>query len=66
MPVVRMSETDYEVVLGPCPGCECWQVDYTQDVAAAMGLEPFREAVEFLLQEHLDECPHLQLVLQDA
>jgi len=55
------SESD--VVLGPCPGCESWQLDYSKDVVSALGVASFYEAVEGILQDHLVECPHLQQLL---
>lgn len=72
----RRREAD--VVFGPCPGCDSWQLDYTYDVAQEfialrpvpreseleqpyeVDLQPFHDAVEEILQEHYDECPHLR------
>ena len=90
MPAYVFDEPEWEVVvLGPCPGCESWQLDYTREVASGfyeavvddlyeIGFEGpvasvqhwdsslFREVVEDLLQEHLAECPHLQLLLDQG
>lgn len=89
MPALRAEEEEYTVVLGPCPGCESWQLDYTYEAAAEFAVpvfedlhefgsaEPvgsvaswdsraFHEVVEDLLQEHLAECPHLQLLLEHS
>lgn len=65
------------VVLGPCPGCELWQVDYSQETAMtyvdlerdsglliASANPGWRETVEAVLQEHFNECRHLQLLLE--
>jgi hypothetical protein len=71
MGTLRLHEPGYEVVIGPCPGCQSWQVDYTHEVAAQFGepsvesTQPFADVVEDILAEHLAECPHLQLLLQD-
>ena len=31
----RLRESQYDVVLGPCPGCQLWQLDYTYEVASS-------------------------------
>lgn len=64
-----------DVVLGPCPGCDAWQVDYTDEVAheymrlytpprPELGIQvdptEWHELLEFILAEHATECPHLQ------
>lgn len=82
----RVTESQYNVVLGLCPGCESWQLDYTDEVARqfvelvceevhefgssepiplgfTVDTSPFHAVVEAILQEHLAECPHLQMVL---
>jgi hypothetical protein len=87
MGVERMAEPTYNVVLGPCPGCEAWQLDYTDAVAREfvelrfehqyeLGAEEpafstpvvdfssFHAVVEDLLQEHLAQCPHLQVIVE--
>ena len=54
-----------DVVLGPCPGCDDWQLDYTYEAAAtfASPLE-FEMAVESILVEHASlQCPRLQDLL---
>lgn len=66
MAALRLEQGDYDVVLGPCPGCLNWQLDYTNAVAGALGLDRFHEAVEQILQDHLAECPHLRLLLRDS
>jgi heme A synthase len=38
-------------VLGPCPGCDAWQLEYGADVTPA--------EVEAVLREHANECPPL-------
>lgn len=30
---MEVFRDDTQVTLGPCPGCELWQVDYTNEVA---------------------------------
>ena len=64
-----------DVVLGPCPGCDNWQLDYTDEVAqqfvrlipaeqepfgVQVDVKPFYAAVEQILVEHYFECPHLR------
>lgn len=88
METQRLLESDYDVVLGPCPGCQLWQIDYTYQVARTyvdiemaetydFGSEQpimsspivntarWHEVIEDALQEHLEECPHLQRALFD-
>lgn len=52
------------VVLGPCPGCQAWQVDYnlTDEMMAeyAFSAADFNQAVETILVDHLVQCEHLQ------
>lgn len=61
----RRYNESYNVVLGPCPGCDLWQVDYTDAVQLSYGTYPaFCDALEGVLAEHLDECPELQLILE--
>lgn len=68
----RFSERpEYTVVLGPCPGCDDWQVDYTDEVRDSYSrptienpttftVGDFHQVIEDVLQEHLNECPHLR------
>jgi len=87
METLRLMEKQYDVVLGPCPGCQLWQLDYTYTAAQTytsirisemfefgssdpvtfpdIDISGFHEAVESALQEHLEECPHLQRALFD-
>lgn len=74
MSITRLHEPAVDVVLGPCPGCELWQVDYSYKVAqefiqmadGSFDTSLFHEAVEELLREHLDECLHLQILVDNA
>lgn len=65
----------YSVVLGPCPGCDSWQLDYTDDMAQEFAqlvpapdepfgmridTKPFHDVIEDALREHMAECPHLR------
>lgn len=34
IPSFRRERPEYSVVIGPCPGCLSWQLDYTDAVAA--------------------------------
>jgi Fe-S oxidoreductase len=49
-------------VLGPCPGCTLWtvQYDHAMVVADYWSTADFHEDIEALLREHLDECAALQ------
>ena len=62
-------------VLGPCPGCDAWQLDYTDEVAQRfvrlvpdesqpfghrIDTKPFYDVIEDALREHMAECPHLR------
>lgn len=79
MPVRQYDDPflDQVTVLGPCPGCDNWQVDYTngalqpyvRSVLGANGIEAdmtdFYAVIEAVLQEHLDECPHLRDLVEE-
>lgn len=59
----------YDVLIGPCPGCQSWQLDYTDDVLADYAeywLVTPAELLEDLLREHAAECPHLRELLAGA
>lgn len=62
MPRMRVTLEGPQVILGPCPGCEIWTLDYSLVVAATdyASDENFAEHVEFILQEHLAECSGLR------
>ena len=64
MDVQEHGET---VIIGPCPGCQAWQVDYDltlpEMVDYAFDFAAFNEAVEFILVGHLVECVHLQAAI---
>ena len=68
-----------DVVLGPCPGCDSWQVDYTDEVAQTyvqvvydpdeplgrrIDVQPFYDVIEDALREHAEECPHLRDLIE--
>lgn len=73
------DEPEFNVVLGPCPGCDDWQVDYSNEVAESYtvvlgraedgGLrytqQPFLNVLEFVLREHMHECPHLKDLVEE-
>ena len=74
LPSRRFKNRTYDVVLGPCPGCDNWQLDYTYEVmdefleptnhqSNSLTLRSFRAALEGILEEHLAECPHLKDLL---
>lgn len=60
MPAQRLPATDL-VILGPCPGCSVWTLEYDSEVRASY--DDFELAVESLLQDHLDACPGLRELL---
>ena len=79
MKQMRVQRREADVVLGPCPGCDEWQLDYTDEVArqfvilrpsASGGVEAdtteWHAAVEHILQEHMLECPHLRDLYLEA
>ena len=52
------------VILGPCPGCEMWTVQYDRDVEMSFGsAAAFAEVIEEILADHLDECRGLQEII---
>lgn len=70
-----LTTRPYSVVLGPCPGCDEWQLDYTDDVAQEfvqmvpapgepfglrIDMQPWHDVIEDALREHMAECPHLR------
>lgn len=59
MPIEQVGQT---VVLGPCPGCSCWQVEYNTSLFTS--IVELHETVEGTLQDHLDECPGLQEIVR--
>lgn len=73
-----IEEEGLTTVLGPCPGCDNWQLDYTQRAATSyagwvigveqmprVDLTPFYAVIEQALQEHMAECPHLRDLVQE-
>lgn len=71
----RSFDEGNTVVLGPCPGCDEWQLDYTDEVAnqyakvfhpprpdlgIQVDMSEWHDLLEFILEEHAAECPHLQ------
>ena len=60
MPVERIRSEGI-VVLGPCPGCFIWTLEYAYDDHPTEGL---LTAVERCLEEHLEECPGLQEIVR--
>lgn len=80
MKAQRREGQHADVVLGPCPGCDAWQLDYTDAVAheymrlftpprPELGIQvdptEWHELLESILAEHAAECPHLQDLLVD-
>lgn len=75
MPAQRLSDewTGNLVALGPCPGCQLWQLEYTDAVAGqyamltptGLDLSAWYQVIEEALAEHLNECPHLQAIIDE-
>jgi len=64
MPVTkRLPEDPQMVVLGPCPGCYAWTIEYNLDVVHRERVE-LSETVEALLQEHLLECAGMREIVE--
>lgn len=62
----RIPGAQWDVILGPCPGCELWQVDYADDVTMLYATDvEWHEIVESVLTDHLVECVHLQRFVAD-
>lgn len=72
----RWNNSQYSVILGPCPGCDNWQVDYADDIATSYvevrvnpegriepDPTPWFLALEGVLQEHLAECEPLRQIV---
>lgn len=52
-------------ILGPCPGCWNWTLDYSYALAETYAdsqgnLEAWYELLEAALREHYNECPALR------
>lgn len=78
---IPLEDTDTaDVVIGLCPGCELWQVDYTnavqqqymkmrtlRSIPPSVQVDPteWHDLIEDILAEHLMECRHLQRLLVD-
>lgn len=71
MGAFRVQEQQYEVVLGPCPGCQSWQIDYTSEAASSYAGWEMPEVHEFgreeaiLLDPVVDMRPFHE-VIEDA
>lgn len=57
-------DTGEFVVLGPCPGCWLWTVEYPREVATQYLPQEWNDEVERLLQEHLAECAGLREIVE--
>lgn len=64
MQVTEIELGDDElVILGPCPGCDNWQIQYTWNVCFDFERPDFERMVEACLQDHYHECPPLQALV---
>jgi hypothetical protein len=52
-------------VLGPCPGCTIWTLEYPHIIVTTdwWHYSDFAEDVETILREHVAECAGLQEIL---
>lgn len=64
MPITRKPEPGMAstVILGPCPGCYSWTIEYDLAIVHRDGIN-LPETVEALLQEHLLECSGMQEIV---
>ena len=65
----RMRNPHYDVILGLCPGCYAWQVDYTDLVVWSYcqgDLTKWHLIIEEVLTEHMYDCEHLQMALENS
>lgn len=60
MPIHREPWHQDFIVLGPCPGCYLWTLEYQRFLLPP---EELIEIVEDALQDHLEECPGLQEIV---
>lgn len=51
------------VVLGPCPGCDIWTLQYDTSLANTYSLPEFSALIEELLLGHLQECSGLREIV---
>lgn len=58
MPLTRVNAI---VILGPCPGCFLWTLEYEQGQFRPAELT---EMVESVLQDHVDECSGLEEIVR--
>jgi uncharacterized protein YcgI (DUF1989 family) len=59
MATTRQAEQPVIGVLGPCPGCDSWQVEFPADVTPV--------ELEIACREHAQECePLLQLAIRQV
>lgn len=52
------------ILLGPCPGCELWTVEYDlSNVWSNWKPDEFEAVIEGLLKEHVDQCSGLREIV---
>lgn len=67
MPRMQTHIQNGWIILGPCPGCELWTVEYDYPTMVSYGShEEFSVMVEQLLADHLAECPGLQEIVYNT
>lgn len=64
MPTFRDTDRD-RIILGPCPGCDLWTIEYRMSMIGPEGFAPWdlEAAIEAALYEHMLECSGLQEVV---
>lgn len=67
MSAIEVDQGDERVViLGPCPGCHSWQLDYTRSLCFGFEHPEWLTLIEGCLQDHHDECAGLRKILSDT
>lgn len=52
------------VLLGPCPGCFSWQLEYSHgEMSQLYTVDEFEVVVEDILHAHMDECSGLKEIV---
>ena len=66
MPRMQITKDRVGVVLGPCPGCEMWTVQYDHTVPSQwQSHAEFADVIEGLLWDHLAACRGLQEIVYE-
>lgn len=60
MPRMQITHEGPRVIIGPCPGCEMWTLEWLETE------RPFDTEVELILSDHLDLCTGLQEIVYNT